>query len=393
MTFVAVLYADDYPLVVVDSLVSRADDSAPGVWTPLLATPDARSASGDKPVGLGRKFWLLPDRSIFSYAGTIGSARKLFDYLSECLSSTNRYDYEAHRNAVEFRQRRTPSNFSFLVITRAEENFDVYADGLVSREDIPSYGRVIAIGSGAAEGLKLLRQYSGVLPDSEDAMNGNALNVAARLTLDYKDDWGSGSKMSAASCGGYFEVVPPLLYEKSYEFLYRNTAHVFLSGDREGITLSRFIVANQRDTETVVLVANGLSVPVNDSGFSIDCAHLRKYTICENRLDTDLHVPFDGQLSFGNITFLVIYASGIPECGLPEHAFRTQSLSLRGGQPVALLFEDDSPDMIDSADDIGAGPGRLVFEIMLGRHPSPLGRMCDWMYAAMICQRCVTGAS
>lgn len=75
MTFVAILHADQYPNIVVDSLVSRPADLAAGIPTPLLATPDAREGLGFQPVGLGRKFRLLPDRSLFLYAGTVGSAR------------------------------------------------------------------------------------------------------------------------------------------------------------------------------------------------------------------------------------------------------------------------------------------------------------------------------
>ncbi|MRV70590.1 hypothetical protein GJ700_02505 [Duganella sp. FT92W] len=269
MTFVAVLYADYHPLIVADSLVSRRDNTAPGIPTPLLNDPDARPGQGYRPVGLGRKFWLLPDRSLFLYSGTIGSAQKLFDHLRSCVTASQCYDNATHLHAREFRETHTQCDFSFLVITSATGEIELFADGTVHQGDIPGYGYVLAIGTGASHGLDILRRYPGISTGSINALLGNALNAAAILTQDYKDDWGTGSMMSAASCGGYFEVVPPTLYEKGFEHLYRGTAQIFLTSDSLGTMVSRFVAANQGDEETVIVVGGNLDMPLTPQHFPL----------------------------------------------------------------------------------------------------------------------------
>ncbi|WP_323142589.1 hypothetical protein [Massilia phyllosphaerae] len=390
MTFVAVLYSDTHPLILVDSLISRPASAAGGIATPLLDTLDTRGGLGYQPVGLGRKFWLLPDRSLFLYSGTVGSAQKLFDYLCTLLSPTQPYGREIHQDAREFRARRTDKAFSFLVVTPNGEDVELHHDGEVHHDEIPTYGYVLAIGSGAKEGLEILRRRPGVEPDSSDAVIGNALNAAARLTQDYQDDWGTGSKMSAASCGGYFEVVPPTMYERSYEYLYRGTAQLFLRCDIQGIRLSRFIAAHQKDEETVIVAGSDLAIPIGDLGFSVDPASLREYKIRADQKDSVNSVSFDGHLSFGHIAFLIIYVEGLPDCGLAHHAFRTLSVSSRGGDPIALLQENDDPWRVDATGS-RVSIGHVLFEIMAMKPAdSPLRQITDRVRKHMVCGRCAS---
>jgi len=160
MTLVAVLYADTSPIVVADSLISNFDGLPDGLNTPLFSTPDSRAAGEYRPAGLARKFWMLPDRSLFFYAGAAGAARQLFDYLVEIVSIDCPYDREIHRTAQDYLQR-IRSRFSFLIVVPSEDEAQLWAYGNVHRADIPNYGHVAMLGSGVEEALEILRRYPG----------------------------------------------------------------------------------------------------------------------------------------------------------------------------------------------------------------------------------------
>ena len=83
MTLVAVLFANEFPLVITDSLLSQPDPEDYGTLSPLMESVDQRQGNGFKPVGLTRKFWILPDKTLFFYCGTIGTAQAFFDLLGD----------------------------------------------------------------------------------------------------------------------------------------------------------------------------------------------------------------------------------------------------------------------------------------------------------------------
>lgn len=388
MTFVAVLYADSFPLAVVDSMVSRRGNDADGTPSPLRDEVDQHAADGQQPIGLGRKFWLLPDRSLFLYAGTIGSAQKLFDFLTEQLSGGERYDRNMHQIAREYREQRTTSNFSFIVLCPADKENPIHCEGLVYEEEIDTYGYVIAIGSGAQEGLRMLREHAGVAPNTELAKTGNALNLAARLTLDYQDEWQRGSTMSAASCGGYFEVVPPALYKIGYEHLLRNTVQVFLKRERNHVYVQHFIVAHQGDAETIIVAGRNLGISLDGTGFTVDYASLRQYTVRATQIETVVEAPFNGKYPFTHVKFLTTYGHGFSCCGVSGHELRRHTLSEGVNGPIAMVYEDDSGDFATLADSASQPQELLRCELITPRAQSPLDQMCITLFNEIDCPHC-----
>lgn len=340
MTLIAVLYADHTPLVVTDSLISAPSGIAFGVPSPLLGDLDQRGSESYSPIGLARKFWRLPDGSLYFYSGVVGHARQMFDYLCGYLSVDVKYSRELHTEAQEYSKRIT-GGFSFIVCVQDGDDVMLLPYGNVRLSQDERYGCMALLGSGTDDVLNIMKASRVLLPDGEDARLVNAYQLAARLTLDYVDAADSGSAMSAADCGGYFEVVEPVLYSRPYSRFYRGTAHVFLEVAPKEVKLKRFVASSQGDDVTHILNASDPDIYLQGSDFLLDTSLLTEYIVTNERSDSQLSRPFAGSLPFAHIRGVIVYATMVPVCGIEQHRIRTHHVIVGPGGPAATLLESD----------------------------------------------------
>jgi hypothetical protein len=253
LTLNAVLYADVFPLVVSDSLVSNESGETVSVTSPLLSEYETRPGPGKwRPVGLARKFWLLPDRTLFLYAGTIGAARAIFDRLASQVTPERRFDVDTFRAAQRFIEDYISDDVSFIAVSPQgdEEPAMVLAHGKTTVRRVGNYGRVIAIGTGSEPFLRSLESCEGEPPSDPSICVLNAYNVAAFATREYM---ATQSEFARKSSGGYFEVLLPWLFEQSYQWIYRGSVHAFFDIDERTTVLKRIVMARQTDKYTEVL--------------------------------------------------------------------------------------------------------------------------------------------
>lgn len=390
MTFVAVLHSTDYPLIVADSMISRPGQYTGGMASPLLDSPDARLGHDFAPVGLSRKFWMLPDKSIYLYSGVVAQAQKLFDYLHNYLTTNAlTYDHKVHLLAKNFRANCANKDFSFVVITKIETptklRYDVHFDGNVLSEFTQNNGYVLALGSGAEKGIEIIKRAPGLTPRTFEARIVNAFNLAALLTLDYQDGWGKGSDMSQASSGGYFEVVVPTHFAHKYQSLHRGVAHIFISIDKK-IKVVTFIAGKQLDESTEIIVAHDMNTKLIDWEGDLDGARLLQYSIQNNNNYSITVKAYDGNLRVNHIPYLVVYVDGLPDCGRSEHSFRRHTIIVRPDlNPLVMMLEDDDDVAVDPVTGMRIGPGNVKVCII---PPDLLWKFVDSLQLERSCRKC-----
>lgn len=339
MTLVAAIYAEHTPLIITDSLISQEAAQVNGVTTPLLPQVDMRSGEGYAPVGLARKFWLLPDGSIFFYSGISGSARRLFDEVSKHCTTDDKYNQELHSHALDY-LKRIPGLFSFLVVVPSEKGMTLFTHR-ETQEELSGYGTVVLLGSGQGAVKSAMARYDYANPIDEDSRLLNAYNLAARLTLDYRDSSKRGSEMTASYCGGYFEVIEPSLYMRESSSLIRGTAHLFFQVSKVGIVLNDFVASRQGDKETQILSAFDLSIHLEGPDFYLDDSLAQEFVLSDDRHCSGLGEQLKGRVPFSHIRGVILYASMIPECGKEEHRMQTHTVHVGPNFPAATLIASD----------------------------------------------------
>lgn len=339
MTLVAVLYAEHTPLVITDSLISQEAAEVKGVTTPLLPQDDMRSGENYAPVGLARKFWVLPDGSIFFYSGIGGSARQLFDEISKYCSAESQYNQELHTHASDY-LKRISNPFSFLVAVPGEKGVALFTHR-VTPEEFSDYGVVVLLGSGQDAAKSAMVRYPLAAPSDENARLLNAYNLAAHLTLDYRDSKKQGSEMTASSCGGYFEVIEPSLYSRKSSSLIRGTAHLFFQVTKEEICLDDFVASRQDDKETRIISAFDLGIQLEGPDFYLDDSLVQEFVLSDDRHCSGLGKQLKGRVPFSHIRGVILYASMIPECGKEEHRMQTLTVLVGPNFPAATLIASD----------------------------------------------------
>lgn len=360
MTLVAVLFANEFPLVITDSLLSQPDPEDYGTLSPLMESVDQRQGNGFKPVGLTRKFWILPDKTLFFYCGTIGTAQAFFDLLGDRMQ---RGEMLTRGLMIEVRDEMDQRMKPFSCITLSPPKVQdaqseplefrahtVEALGNFVEVDIAGYGYVLAIGTGAEPLLKLLKNS----PRPPDGSEANkvlaALNAAARATLNYRS---SESGLAGASSGGYFEVLMPWLFEKSFHWLMRGAAHVFLDICDARTRLERLVVAQQLEDQTVVLAGTDCRAVVMSERIVFSTDEMYNVAIDGDRTKLAKFTK-NVTIPISHISVATFYGRRKFSCGHLAHA---HTVSYGGDGPVATLMEDD--DDFDRPDDL---PPLLCFE-------------------------------
>ncbi|MFC5580975.1 hypothetical protein [Rhodanobacter terrae] len=320
MTVVAVLFAETLPIIVADSLISSNDPISAKPTTPLTEREQRPGVPGFLPAGTARKVWDLGNRMHFLYSGRVDHARLVMEHIwAKTYGGATRYNASLHAEVAD-RVRRDQLEVSFIVLSaELDDEVSHYYHGQIAQCDVPSYGKVIAIGAGAVgliEGL-LLRPGC-VLPEPSassarehmDAALLNALNAVSLLSQDYLS---TDSVMAAASSGGYFEVIHPIsLYipekqQQLREILGDGFAHVFLEIDQGLISLRKIVLSQASgDTNFVVATRDGAQVPINAESIDVTAEQLLKLEIHEKRDDT-LVLPFDGSVPFHRISHITLH--------------------------------------------------------------------------------------
>ena len=360
MTLVAVLFADEFPLVITDSLFSQPDPEDYGTLSPLMESIDRRQGDGYKPIGLTRKFWILPDKTLFFYSGTIGTAQVYFERLSERLEQGESL---TRGLMIEVRDAMQQGMKAFSCITlsppKAREaqgeplGFDVHTFevlGNVVQEDVAGYGYVLALGTGAEPLLKLLKASPRPPEGSEDSKVLAALNGAAKATLNYRL---SESSLAGASSGGYFEVLMPWLFEKSFHWLMRGAAHVFLDICDATTRLERLVVAQQLKDKTVLLAGTDCRAIVLSERILFSTDEMYNVAIDGDRTKPAT-VTKNVTIPITHISAATFYGKRTLSCG---HLAYAHTVTYGGGEAVATLMEDD-----DDIDRPTGLPPLLCFE-------------------------------
>lgn len=374
MTVVAVLFANETPLIVSDSMISNRDPAAIGVHSPFTPEADQREGeAGYKPVGLARKYWILPDKTFFFYAGDVGLARNAYERLRTRIAggeTLSREMAEEERNA-----QCTPTRkFSCILIGPADEHgrCDYEPIGDVLEQDIEGYGYVLAIGGGSIPLLKLLHSSPKLAEDAQGPTRVlAALNAAALATLEYQEP---DSELSLASSGAYFEVTIPSHFEHSWAHLIRGSAHVFMEMREHGPVITRLAVSKQNEAETIAVYSHETRAFVDSDFARIPAALLQTIRVAEAREKSTVG-PYTGPLPITHLSSMSIYGSVEFPC---EHKAYAKTVIFGPGCFVGALMEldDDEPILDGQPADL-----QMLFA------PHPLKSLCNRLKAAK-CSRC-----
>lgn len=382
MTLVMVLYADSCPMVVCDSLISAAKGARPGGVPNPLREPEARQADGFHPLGLARKFWLLPDESLFCYAGSVRKAASLYEQLCGVLSTGHPYDVELHREA----QSTDPKcrELSFLVVTPGNDRGlpSLYYHGNELPQWHDTYGRVVSIGWGGSAAQELLALHPGKSVGGFEDMVLNAHNAAARLTLDYMRL--GNSKMARASSGGYFEVLMPWLYRRDCTWAYRGSGHAFIEVTPDRTSLRRLVLSRQTNDETEVLTTGTIDIELDSCAqLIVPVSVFSGYRIAMRRANQAC-APFSGEVPFSHLMAMTLYGEcSHPECG---HSFRAHTVSFGFGFPAATVLEHDS---FERDFGVAAGTSSRASSLVVDMYdPAALGGLVERLQMNTQCKLC-----
>lgn len=320
MTVVAVLFAETVPIVVADSLISSNSPIPQKPTTPLTEQEQRPGVPGFLPAGTARKVWDLGNRMHFLYSGRVDHARLVMKHIwAKTYGGVARYNTAMHKDVAD-RVDREQLEVSFILLS-AEPDDEVghYYHGQIAHCDVPSYGKVLAIGAGAIGLIEALLHRPGrMLPEPTkssaiehmDAALLNSLQAVSLLSQDYLS---TDSVMASASSGGYFEIIHPIslyIHEKQQqlrEILGDGFAHVFLEIDH-GMAWLRKIALSQAsgDTNFVVATRDEAQIPAGKESIDIAAEQLLKLEIHEKRDDT-LVLPFDGSIPFNRVSHITLH--------------------------------------------------------------------------------------
>ena len=377
MTLVAVLFADETPLLVSDSLVSNQSLTAAGAVSPLLPLVDQRQgSSGYRPAGLARKYWILPDKTFFFYSGDITGARNAFDRMSQRISAG---EVLSRQMAVDEREAECLAmrQFSCFLIGQPDTYGQCCSEpiGDVLDADIEGYGYVLAIGSGAKPFLELLRRSLRPAHSKGWDRVVAALNAAALATLEYQQPY---SELSQVSSGGYFEVTIPSHFVDSWAQFIRGSAHLFIDVLPDGIMVTRFAASKQSDKETITVSGHDLSVFAKIDTVRISAALLQTIRVAEMRQESTWS-PYEGVPPVAHLSTMSVYGTVHLPCG---HSARTNTVIFNPYGCVGTLLECDDVELLEGQ----------VADLLLMFPTEPIKSICRRLRAAK-CPSCKENTS
>ena len=339
MTLVATLFADTFPIVIADSLIStNMPSSSP---TPLVPRETRPGKAGYWPTGIARKIWVGETGAVFLYSGVIDHAQLIREQFDYAVQEHNGYNDDLHRRLCKHAED-GGAEVSFIVLDPTPEGeIGHYYKG-ADVDDIPNYGKVIAIGSGKKDLLGIMKRKPGqpvppldhdpspeVLREHIRSCIRQAMHIAACLTENYvrKD-----SSMASASCGGYFEVLHPVSVFKDarLELLKRvvgtGYAHIFINFTSSDPCVEKVVLSNADDEKnTTLFTQDKMTIPVVGNEISVPRQTFMQMEIQSLHGDT-LCTTISEALTFEYISNLTVYAyKTCPNCTGTASTHRIQS--------------------------------------------------------------------
>lgn len=309
MTVCSLLFGNQIPIVITDSLISCDDDKFDGlnIDTPINFFENRTGLSMNKihyPIGIANKIWKFTcnDKPIYMlYAGSVSSAREF----AQTISTVNYDNLIRFINDKSFKEKLMknnllPNDLSVILIYLDNDGYISYwfhNAGYIP--ELSDYA--ISIGSG---GEFFLREFRDLLTDSykknnnllyafSELNNGNisneiliknlegkilfSLNLLANLTTEsIKKD----SKILSKSCGGLFNMffLPELYKIKSDCVFTSPICQIFLELESNKLYLDKLIITS-RDEYFESIVSRDKLELLDFSRIEINKKNLKKYNI------------------------------------------------------------------------------------------------------------------
>lgn len=356
MTIVAVLFADTFPAIISDSLISTKGGVVASLNTPLTYDETREGLDGYRPVGVARKVWHGDNKTLLLYSGTVQHAQELLAHLNH-LTAYRSYSLEAHSDLVR-RVQRDNLNVSFIVLSSDGLEVEHYYYGAECYDDPRSvFGRVICIGSGKTELINTLKKIKGKpLPEMSlpteyfETAFLNGLVAAADMTIDYLNF--NKSEYARKSCGGYFELFyPTSLWSEVPKWMSNGCGHVFIEIVNDCPVIKRIVVSHVgQDNNTVLASVPSLDVPIVEGEVRIPVTDVTNHTIGDIR-EHSFTSNINDVLILLEISQMTVYGEARhTRC---NHAYRTHNCVVATfgtlahikveGSDLVLIFEDENP--------------------------------------------------
>lgn len=356
MTIVAVLFADTFPAIISDSLISAKGGMVNSLNTPLTYGESREGIDGYRPVGVARKVWHGENETLLLYSGVVDHAQQLLAHLNH-LTTYKKYSLEAHSDLVR-RVQSDNLNVSFIVLSSDGLEIAHYYHGAECYDDPRSvFGRVICIGSGKTELINTLKKINGKpLPDLSlpteyfETAFLNGLVAAADMTIDYLSS--EKSEYARKSCGGYFEIFyPASLWAEVPKWMNNGRGHIFIEIVNDCPVIKRIVVSDVgQDNNTVLASVPTLDVPIVEGEIRIPVSDVTNHTIGDIR-EHSFTSNISDVLMMLEISQMTIYGEARhTKC---NHAYRTHNCVVVTYGSIAhikvessdlvLTFEDENP--------------------------------------------------
>lgn len=194
MTVAALLFAEAFPIVITDHLISSNYTPPVPVTTALT---DAESRVGDKgytPTGMAVKLWHGPGDLYMLYAGKVDDAQKILKEVSARVLYKP-YTIQSHEDVTLWADS-SRLEASFIVVYQDVDGFIHHMSHGARIYDSPCFGRILIIGSGETPltaSIHHVEKYLPSLPVDFDKFTEeyvdtavvNALALQARSSVEY----------------------------------------------------------------------------------------------------------------------------------------------------------------------------------------------------------------
>ncbi|MFS0827097.1 hypothetical protein [Pseudomonas phoenicis] len=325
MTVAALLFAETFPIVITDHLISSNYTPPVPVTTALT---DAESRVGDKgytPTGMAVKLWHGPGDLYMLYAGKVDDAQRILKEVSARVLYKP-YTIQNHEDVTLW----ADSNrleASFIVVYQDVDGLIHHMSHGARVYQSPYLGRVLIIGSGEiplTTSIHHVEKYLLSLPADFDKFTAkyvdtamvNALALQARSSVDYMKE---NSNFANKSTGGLFALsYLPKCYGWSDsspppERLQHRVCELFTYNVGSDIYLSRAVIAfrdvDEEELNTLVYRENIPRVmSLSQADLLWEQGDLTRHRIAQLR-DDSITEPFKGLAKALNIHQVIVYAT------------------------------------------------------------------------------------
>ena len=334
MTVCSLLFRNQIPIVITDSLISCDDDKFDGlnIDTPINFYENRTGLSMNKihyPIGMANKIWkiIYGDKTIYMlYAGSVNSAK-------EFLKNISTFSYDNLIDLIESNSfEKNLKDYGFLpndlavILIYLNNDYISYWFHNAYPENMSDYS--ISIGSGSELFLKkfvnllkssfeeqnnLLDAFSKLnnkkIPDEEVEINLEgkilfSLNLLANLT---KESLQENSKLLSKSCGGLFNIFfLPELYSVKNDCVFTSPiCQIFLELKSNKLYLDKLIITSRHEYFESIVSINKLEL-LNFDSIEINKKNMKKYHIQDTYQLSDINNELEA-INDMAINHLIIY--------------------------------------------------------------------------------------